>query len=247
MNTSSAWPRAARRVGAWLGAIAPEKALGLTLVVLAHLGAGYALWQATPRLLAPELAPVFVQFVAPEVAPQAVVPPPRPAPPPAIRPPPVAPAPALLADPTPLPAPVESLAPAVVAVAPPPVSVPVPDLPAAPPTVLPVAQPLALGGELAVICRHRPAPVYPAAARRRGEEGRVVLRVELDERGQIGTVTVTTASGSRWLDEAALAAVRKWTCEPARRGGEAVRATAQQAFSFVLAGGDAPGAGNRFD
>lgn len=245
MKTPSAWPRAARRFGAWLGAIAPEKALGLTFVVLAHLGGGYALWQATPRLLEPELAPVFVKFVAPETAPQAVVPPPRPAPPSANRPPPMAPAPALLADPTPLPAPVENVAPAVVAVAPPPVSVPVPDVPA-PPTALP-AQPMVLGGELAVSCKHRPAPIYPAAARRRGEEGRVVLRVELDERGQISAAAVATASGSRWLDEAALTAVRKWTCEPARRGGEVVRATAQQAFSFVLAGGDTPGAASKFD
>lgn len=244
MNANIAWPRAARRVSARRGSIPPEKAFGLAFVVLAHLGGGYALWQATPRLLPPELAPVFVQFVAPEVASQvAVAPPPRPV----DRTPRVTPAPALLADPTPLPAPVERVAPAVVAVAPPPASAPAPALAPVLQTTLPVGEPLALGGELAVNCRHRPAPAYPAAARRRGEEGRVVLRVELDERGQVSNAAVATASGSRWLDEAALAAVRKWTCEPARRGGEVVRATAQQAFSFVLAGGDTPAAGNRFD
>lgn len=249
MNAMIAWPRVTRRVSARRRVIPPEKALGLAFVVLAHLGGGYALWQATPRLLPPELAPVFVQFVAPEVAREVAVALPRPTiqPPPAHRPPPVTPAPTLLADPTPLPVPVASVAPAVVAVAPPPVSVPAPVLAPVEQTALPAAEPLALGGELAVTCRHRPAPAYPAAARRRGEEGRVVLRVELDERGQISNAAVATASGSRWLDEAALAAVRKWSCEPARRGGEVVRATAQQAFSFVLAGGATPGAGNRFD
>ncbi len=52
------------------------------------------------------------------------------------------------------------------------------------------------------------ALVYPLAARRRGQGGRVELEVLLDPSGRVGRVAVAVSSDNAALDEAALAAVR---------------------------------------
>ena len=85
-------------------------------------------------------------------------------------------------------------------------------------------------------CPERTPPAYPPLARRLGETGKVVLRVELDESGRVSAAQVLTGSGSARLDAAALAAVRTWRCQPARRDGQAVRAVATQPFNFTLEG-----------
>jgi protein TonB len=93
-----------------------------------------------------------------------------------------------------------------------------------------------LSGELAISCPERTPPSYPSLSRRLGEEGKAVLRVELDETGQVDRATIKTSSGYARLDEAALAAVRHWHCNAAKRDGVAVRAVAIQPFNFVLEG-----------
>lgn len=93
------------------------------------------------------------------------------------------------------------------------------------------AAPLA---DLTARCQQRPAPIYPAAARRRGDAGRVLVSVDIDARGLVARAEVAASSGSRWLDAAALDAVRHWRCSAARQGGQAVVASALQPFSFVL-------------
>jgi protein TonB len=98
------------------------------------------------------------------------------------------------------------------------------------------AGPMNLTGDLAVVCPQRNPPVYPAISRRLGEEGKVVLRVELNERGQIDRSAIKTSSGYARLDEAALTAIRHWRCNPALREGTPVRAVALQPFNFVLEG-----------
>jgi protein TonB len=62
--------------------------------------------------------------------------------------------------------------------------------------------------------RFNPPPEYPASALRAGVEGRVVLRVELTRDGRVAAATVQASSGHESLDEAALAAVRRWRFEP---------------------------------
>jgi protein TonB len=57
---------------------------------------------------------------------------------------------------------------------------------------------------------HRVAPAYPMAARRRGLEGSVLLRVRLDAEGRPEDVAVLTGSGSEMLDSAARDAVLRW-------------------------------------
>ncbi|MCC6657258.1 MAG: energy transducer TonB [Rhodocyclaceae bacterium] len=113
-------------------------------------------------------------------------------------------------------------------VAPPPPPAPVVEAPPRP------AGPVTLGAERSVSCPERSAPAYPPLSRRLNEEGKVVLRVELDEHGNIGAARVAASSGFARLDEAALAAVKTWRCTPARRDGQPVRAVATQPFKFEL-------------
>lgn len=79
-----------------------------------------------------------------------------------------------------------------------------------------------------------PAPVYPPLARRMGEEGRVVLRVQVTAQGTADSVELMTSSGSDRLDQAALKAVRNWRFVPARRGGEAVASAVLVPITFKL-------------
>ncbi|MFZ2209754.1 MAG: energy transducer TonB, partial [Porticoccaceae bacterium] len=88
--------------------------------------------------------------------------------------------------------------------------------------------------DLAAQCLYRQAPVYPAAARRRGLEGSVQLQVALDATGAIDDITLIESSGSPLLDTAALAAVRRWRCEPARVDGQPVPTVAVQRINFQL-------------
>ena len=81
---------------------------------------------------------------------------------------------------------------------------------------------------------HNPAPAYPEEARRRGEEGRVLLRVQVSPAGLPERVQVQSGSGSRTLDQVALAAVQRWRFVPARRGGAAVVGTVLVPLSFSL-------------
>ena len=63
-----------------------------------------------------------------------------------------------------------------------------------------------------------------------------MLRVELDESGQVNIAQVVNSSGYKRLDEAAMAAVKTWRCNPPMRSGNPVRAIALQPFNFVLQG-----------
>ncbi len=81
---------------------------------------------------------------------------------------------------------------------------------------------------------NRPAPAYPAAAQRGGEQGTVLLQVEVGADGRPDEVSLARGSGSRDLDRAALEAVRGWTFEPAIRDGEPVASSVQVPVEFRL-------------
>jgi protein TonB len=83
-----------------------------------------------------------------------------------------------------------------------------------------------------------PRPRYPWLSRQRGEEGRVVLRVAIDEAGHAIGVTVAASSGHGRLDRAAAAAVRRWRFEPARRAGRAVPGAVDVPVTFHLSDED---------
>lgn len=81
---------------------------------------------------------------------------------------------------------------------------------------------------------NNPKPVYPAVSRRLKEEGTVVLEVFIQSDGSVGDLRVKRSSGFARLDEAALAAVRRWKYLPARRGSEALALWHSQSLVFSL-------------
>ncbi len=93
-----------------------------------------------------------------------------------------------------------------------------PQRPTHPSTATAVMTPPSLGASYL----HNPKPVYPALARRLGEQGTVVLQVRVSADGHVDSVSVRRTSGYRQLDRAALSAVRQWTFTPASSAGRPV-------------------------
>lgn len=81
-----------------------------------------------------------------------------------------------------------------------------------------------------------PPPRYPRLARRKGQQGRVVLRVAVSDGGTADSLRIVTSSGYSTLDRAALEAVKKWRFEPARKNGRAVRSNVNVPVVFKLEG-----------
>lgn len=80
----------------------------------------------------------------------------------------------------------------------------------------------------------RPVPEYPRASQRRGEQGRVVVRVLISPEGRVLDASVQSSSGYERLDSAALKAVRAARFKPYTENGHAYRAMADIPFDFVL-------------
>ncbi|MBE0530427.1 MAG: energy transducer TonB [Rhodospirillales bacterium] len=91
-----------------------------------------------------------------------------------------------------------------------------------------------VGPRFAVGSADNPLPRYPMAARRRGLEGRVVLRVFVAADGRARSVSVWTASPHPILDEAAAETLRRWRFEPARQAGVPVAAWIDVPITFRL-------------
>ena len=77
-------------------------------------------------------------------------------------------------------------------------------------------------------------PEYPVEAYRRREEGTVLVGATVGANGRASDVKVVRRSGSRDLDDAAVAAVRQWTFEPAVRDGRMVTAEVQVPVTFRI-------------
>ena len=82
--------------------------------------------------------------------------------------------------------------------------------------------------------RTRQEPAYPERARRAGVAGVVGVRIALAADGTVRAVELTVSSGSRLLDEAALAAARASTFEPATRDRAPVESEAVASYRFEL-------------
>jgi len=81
-----------------------------------------------------------------------------------------------------------------------------------------------------------PAPAYPPESRRRGEEGRTLLRVRVLADGSPEEVHLHLGSGFERLDQAAIDAVRRWKFVPAQQGGSAIAAWVIVPIQFSLRG-----------
>ena len=192
----------------------------LATVIAAHAAAVYVLLRVDGvREAFTAAAPIMVEFIAPPPQPEVVRPRGQPRPLPVAREPE-----------TPRPRDVPTLlstaasGPAPAWTAPPPQ--PAPNSMAVPPSV---TAPVFNADYL-----RNPPPPYPPQSRRRGEQGKVELRVYVSAEGLAETVEVQSSSGSTRLDDAALEAVRAWRFVPARQGNTAVAAWVVVPILFKL-------------
>ncbi|MCQ8104076.1 energy transducer TonB [Methylomonas sp. SURF-2] len=81
---------------------------------------------------------------------------------------------------------------------------------------------------------HNPKPEYPAIARSRAWQGKVLLRVKVSAEGLSDAVTVEQSSGHEILDESAVEAVKKWRFIPAKRGDTPVASSVIVPIDFKL-------------
>jgi protein TonB len=206
---------------------------GLAIVVALHLVVVFLLLQFEPlRSTVTAAVPISVNLISP---PKTVEPEVRPKPLPVkprvqrskpVNTPPITtavteqPAQYVAPPPPPVPAPVAP-AEAVVAAQPTPYVTPAAPAPVTPPN-------------FNADYLNNPPPEYPVISRRMGEEGKVVLRVFVNERGLPGEVQLRTSSGHARLDDAAVATVRQWKFVPARRGDTPVGAWVLVPISFTL-------------
>jgi protein TonB len=79
-----------------------------------------------------------------------------------------------------------------------------------------------------------PEPSYPRVCRRRGQEGTVVLSVDIGVDGRPGKISVTDTSGFSRLDRAAADALKRAVFKPARQNAVFIKSTKQLAFTFRL-------------
>lgn len=201
-------------------------------MALAHAGA----WLGLDRLR--DAATPVQSFKVIEAA---LLPPPAPAPMPRLLP--VAPPPPKKQPPSPrskparpVPAPLPIAAATVAMAEPPPAAIEAPPAPEPTPTPPPAPAPPAAieAPRYNATYLNNPSPAYPAASRRRGQEGRVLVRAEVLADGRCSRVELKQGSGHELLDQAALEAVRKWRFVPARQGEQAVTAWVDVPIAFKL-------------
>lgn len=77
-------------------------------------------------------------------------------------------------------------------------------------------------------------PRYPDVAVQNRWEGDVMLLLHIDAYGRVFKVEVLHGSGHAVLDEEAVAAIRRWIGQPAKRNGVPVESTAQLPVHFRL-------------
>ena len=71
----------------------------------------------------------------------------------------------------------------------------------------------------------QPPPNYPREALRRGVGGTVRVQATVSPDGSVDRMEVAESSGNRYLDRAAMEAVRRWHFKPAMRNGQPISAT----------------------
>jgi TonB family protein len=80
---------------------------------------------------------------------------------------------------------------------------------------------------------HREIPIYPLMARKLGREGRVMLKLTIDEKGNLSDIEAIEKAGFG-LTEAAVEAVKKSTFLPAKKNGKPIASRALLPIRFLL-------------
>ncbi|MBB5201489.1 energy transducer TonB [Glaciimonas immobilis] len=205
----------------------------LGAIILLHAGFFIALKSGLIHTVAQAMPKeVFATFITPERAPEPTPPKPQPAPPKTVHV-----VKKSIAPPRPAPVIVNNT-PSEQAI-----SVPVTVQPPqkeeySPPAPAPVAAPAAPAAPRTISTGveyiRAPSPEYPAAAKRMGEEGKVILRVLINEKGRAEHVEIQKSSGSGRLDEAARQALQRALFKPYMEDGKALPVYAIVPINFQL-------------
>lgn len=218
-----------------------KRAAPLGGVLMVHLVVFYAFYSGLMTRMAEKALPqaVYVSFVTPpqpEAAPEPKTVPVTQLPPPLFQPP-VIPVPVVPVLPVVLPTPVErtiTVAPQLAAPSEKPAApVVMAPVAVAAPAAAPVTGPKTLTSGVEYL--QAPQPVYPPMAKRLGEQGKVILRILVNERGIPDQVLVQTSSGSARLDEAGRQAALRALFKPHVEDGRAVAVYVIVPLNFQLA------------
>lgn len=79
-----------------------------------------------------------------------------------------------------------------------------------------------------------PEPIYPTLSRRMSEEGKVLVRLHINEAGSVEKINLVQSSGIQRLDQAALEAAQKARCKPFMEMNKPIKVTAIQPYIFRL-------------
>lgn len=203
----------------------------LGAIILLHLAFFYALQSGLIKK-ATTMMPkeVFASFITPERAPEPAPPKEQPKP----KPKTVPIVKKTVTPPLPVPV-VETPSPTAVTAPPSPPQPAQPVAAAAPepsPTPAAPATPRTITSGVEYI--QRPQPEYPAASKRMGETGQVLLRVLVNDKGRSESVQIQKSSGFPRLDEAARQAVQRARFKPYTEDGKAVPVYAIVPIGFQL-------------
>ncbi len=220
----------------WLTRLGP-----LGLVILLHAVFFYALQSGLLQQVAPVVPKEIIAILITPEAPPAAPPQPQPAPVQPVPKPkkpvakPVAPKPkpseqAIRTPKAPEPEPAPAEPPVAAAPTPPLAAAPAAATAAAPSTA--PAQPKTVTSGVEYL--QAPQPNYPALSRRMGEEGTVMLRILVNERGRTDRVEIHQSSGTPRLDEAARQAVLRAVFKPYMENGRPIPVYAILPIRFQL-------------
>jgi periplasmic protein TonB len=81
---------------------------------------------------------------------------------------------------------------------------------------------------------NNPHPAYPRQSKRLGEQGTVLLEVEIDVDGSANKIHVRKSSGFSRLDKSALETVMKWRFIPGKTAGVSQKMWVSITINFVL-------------
>ncbi|MGY2796580.1 periplasmic protein TonB [Ewingella americana] len=101
---------------------------------------------------------------------------------------------------------------------------------------VPVASKAVTPPQFSAAYLNNPAPDYPRLSKKLREQGTVRLRVEVSASGLAASVAVSQSSGYPRLDEAAVAAVKRWKFIAAKQGDQPVAAQVIVPLVFALEG-----------
>lgn len=222
----------------------PHSWLASALVILAHAGVIYWLITQSPpeKVQAPAAKPMMVSLIAPPAPEPELVPviePPKPQIKPVVKP--VVKPKKVVEKIKPIETPTERFVEATIEQ---PVVEEVPaatvepakvaEAPKAPPVAEKIVEEKMEPPTIGASYLYNPAPDYPSASRRLGEEGRVEMKVLISADGAAQDVQIQKSSGSERLDNAAIRAVKRWRFIPYKKNNQALSAYVIVPVKFSL-------------